>query len=74
MKTMNQSAHKSIFPRIAETVLGQLGLTQAKDKMNTDFRANGVLTLGAELELQIVDTETCALASRAEDLLNPFTG
>jgi carboxylate-amine ligase len=73
MKAMNQSSDKSIFPRIAETVLGQLGLSPARDdKMNTDFRANGVLTLGAELELQIVDAETCALASRAEDLLKPF--
>ena len=72
MNAMNQSADKSIFPRIAETVLGQLGLSPAKDNMNTDFRANGVLTLGAELELQIVDAETCALTSRAEDLLKPF--
>ena len=70
---MNQSADKSILPKIAEAVLGQLGLSPAKDdKMNTDFRANGVLTLGAELELQIVDAETCALTSRAEDLLKAF--
>lgn len=66
---MNQSADKSFFPKITETMLGQFGLGPAKDKINTVFRANGVLTLGAELELQIVDAETFALTSKAEDLL-----
>ncbi len=66
---MNQSANKPKFPGLMETFFGQLGLGSERDKSNTDFRANGILTLGAELELQIVDSETLALASRAEDLL-----
>ena len=66
---MNQSANKPNFPRLMETVFGQFGLGLEKSETDTDFRSNGVLTLGVELELQIVDTETCALTSKAEDLL-----
>lgn len=66
---MNQSPNKPYFPNLMESVFGQFGLGTEKDETNTDFRANGLLTLGAELELQIVDAETFALTSKAEDLL-----
>jgi carboxylate-amine ligase len=66
---MNQSANKPNFPRLIESVFGQFKLVPEKDKPDTDFRSNGILTLGAELELQIVNAETCALTSKAEDLL-----
>jgi glutamate---cysteine ligase / carboxylate-amine ligase len=35
----------------------------------TDFRSNGVLTLGAEIELQIIDPSTQNLTPRAEEVL-----
>src|SRR5215212_187525 len=71
-KIVNQSANKSNFPRLMETVFGQFRLSPERDTSETDFRNNGILTLGAELELQIVDAKTCALTSKAEDLLKAF--
>ncbi|STX71790.1 carboxylate-amine ligase [Legionella parisiensis] len=34
------------------------------------FNSNGILTLGVEIELQLIDAETYNLCSRAEDVLN----
>jgi gamma-glutamyl:cysteine ligase YbdK (ATP-grasp superfamily) len=34
-----------------------------------DFRSNGILTLGVEVELQILDPETLVLTPRAEEIL-----
>ena len=36
----------------------------------TNFRSNGVLTLGAEVELQIIDPKSLNLSPRAEDIIN----
>jgi carboxylate-amine ligase len=38
------------------------------------FRSSGVLTLGAEIELQLIDPATFNLASRAEEVLNAGAG
>ncbi len=38
-------------------------------RKETDFRSNGNLTLGVEIELQLIDPETQNLAPRAEELL-----
>ncbi len=38
-------------------------------KSEIEFKSNGVLTLGVEIELQVIDKETMNLASRAEELL-----
>ena len=39
------------------------------EKKDTNFRSNGLLTLGAEVELQIIDKDTLELSSCAEDIL-----
>ncbi len=36
---------------------------------DTDFHSHGILTLGAEIELQIIDPESFKLAPKAEELL-----
>jgi carboxylate-amine ligase len=56
------------FPQLLGTVLDN----RRSEPVNEDvieFRSNGVLTLGVELELQIVDRRTLALEPKAEELL-----
>jgi len=66
---MLQIAKGPKFPKIFEQVLGKFRPGSPKDEAGTEFRGNGVLTLGAELELQIIDAKTLALTPKAEDLL-----
>jgi carboxylate-amine ligase len=37
---------------------------------NINFKSNGVLTIGAEVELQVIDPSTYNLSPRAEEILN----
>lgn len=46
-----------------------LRLIQGDKGNEIDFKSHGVLTLGVEIELQLIDKETYNLASRAEELL-----
>lgn len=43
-------------------------------RRETDFRSNGVLTLGAEIELQLIDVNSQNLAPRAEEVLKMAAG
>lgn len=44
-------------------------LTSFVKGKDTNFRSNGILTLGVEVELQLIDPSTLNLAPRAEELL-----
>jgi glutamate---cysteine ligase / carboxylate-amine ligase len=44
-------------------------LTSLPDEEEIYFRSNGVLTLGVEIELQLIDASTYNLCSRAEEVL-----
>ena len=63
------SAYKPQFPRILDKVIDRFRPAAARDATGTEFRNNGVLTLGVELELQIIDAASGALAPKADELL-----
>ncbi|BCA95872.1 putative glutamate--cysteine ligase 2 [Legionella antarctica] len=44
-------------------------LASSVDEEEINFRSNGVLTLGVEIELQVIDESTYNLSSRAEEVL-----
>ncbi|CDZ78422.1 Carboxylate-amine ligase YbdK [Legionella massiliensis] len=44
-------------------------LTPLSNEEEISFRSNGVLTLGVEIELQLIDSSTYNLCSRAEEVL-----
>jgi carboxylate-amine ligase len=66
---MNQEVTKPLIPKVVSAVLDKFRLSPAKGNNETEFRSNGTLTLGVELELQIVDAKTCALSPKASELL-----
>lgn len=59
MKSIFSRGWKKFYPRILPV----------KPKDEITFISNGVLTLGVEIELQLIDPESKNLASRAEELL-----
>jgi carboxylate-amine ligase len=62
-------AQSSPIGRRWKNIASRLSLVSDKAKDEIDFRSNGVLTLGVEIELQMIDPQTLNLASRAEELL-----
>ncbi|MFO1243353.1 MAG: hypothetical protein U1E36_09215 [Rickettsiales bacterium] len=56
-----------IIPESLRNLAGRATRKKAKDDI--EFRPNGVLTLGVEIELQMIDPAVYNLASRAEELL-----
>ena len=48
-------------------------LTSSMDEEEIYFRSNGILTLGVEIELQLIDASTHNLCSRAEEILKKTT-
>ena len=61
--------HSSAFSTFWQNTTTSLSsLPNKQDEIQ--FTSNGVLTLGVEIELQLIDPKTGNLASRAEELLN----
>lgn len=58
-----------VISRKLHQAASQLSLITKPKKKEIDFLSNGVLTLGVEIELQLIDPETGNLAPRAEELL-----
>ncbi|HEU5047321.1 MAG TPA: YbdK family carboxylate-amine ligase [Rickettsiales bacterium] len=55
--------------RTLKNVASKLPRPLRPKKDEIEFVSNGVLTLGVEIELQLIDPQTCNLAQRAEELL-----
>lgn len=55
---------------VMQNELSEPSLTTLLDEEEILFRSNGVLTLGVEVELQLIDASTYNLCSRAEEVLN----
>ena len=56
---------------MGSTIRSFFNSTPSVEKIDeTNFRSNGILTLGAEVELQIIDPESFKLIPKAEEILN----
>ena len=69
MKQNTSLAHSSLISRIWQSVASRLSLAPRSKKDEIEFQSNGVLTLGVEIELQLIDKATLNLAPRADELL-----
>ena len=69
MKQNASLAHSSLISRIWQSVASRLSLAPRSKKDEIEFQSNGVLTLGVEIELQLIDKATLNLAPRADELL-----
>jgi carboxylate-amine ligase len=69
MKPNTALAQPSIISRTIQSVASRLSLISGKPKDEIEFQSAGILTLGVEIELQLIDKNTCNLAPRAEELL-----
>lgn len=62
--------NSSRLSRTLQNVASRLSLVSSGKRDEIDFQSSGMLTLGVEIELQLIDRETMNLAPRAEELLN----
>ena len=69
MKQNASLAHSSLISRIWQSVASRLSLAPRSKKDEIEFQSNGVLTLGVEIELQLIEKATLNLAPRADELL-----
>ncbi|OHC80515.1 MAG: carboxylate--amine ligase [Rhodospirillales bacterium RIFCSPLOWO2_12_FULL_67_15] len=58
-----------MISRIWQSVASRLSLAPRSKKDEIEFQSNGVLTLGVEIELQLIEKATLNLAPRADELL-----
>ena len=66
MKQNASLAHSSLISRIWQSVASRLSLAPRSKKDEIEFQSNGVLTLGVEIELQLIEKATLNLAPRAD--------
>lgn len=57
------------FDHLSHLVQDRLARMRPPAKPETEFQSNGVLTLGIEIELQLIDAESLDLTPRAEEIL-----
>lgn len=69
MKPNPVLARPSIISRAIQNAASRLPFNSGRPKDEIEFRSAGVLTLGVEIELQLIDKNTYNLAPRAEELL-----
>ena len=69
MKQNASLAHSSLISRLWQSVASRLSLAPRSKKDEIEFQSNGVLTLGVEIELQLIEKATLNLAPRADELL-----
>lgn len=69
MKQKTALAQPSIISRTIQSLASRLSMISGKPKDEIEFRSNGVLTLGVEIELQLIDRTNFNLSPRAEELL-----
>jgi glutamate---cysteine ligase / carboxylate-amine ligase len=62
-------ARSSFISKTLRNAASRLSLIKSDPKSEIEFRSNGVLTLGVEIELQLIDPKTYNLSPRAEELL-----
>lgn len=68
-QTQSRSFETSLFSRTLRNVSSRFSNHSGKPKDEIEFQSAGVLTLGVEIELQLIDPATCNLSPRAEELL-----
>lgn len=69
MKLPPQREKKPVFANVLDRLSALLPGSPRQQKSEIDFQSAGVLTLGVEVELQLIDKKSLNLVSRAEELL-----
>lgn len=69
MRQHTALVHSSLISQTWHNATSRFSTIVGNKKDEIDFQSNGVLTLGVEIELQLIDKTTLNLTSRAEELL-----
>ncbi len=69
MKLTNKFINSSLISKTWNNLASRISLMAANKKAEIEFQSNGVLTLGVEIELQLIDKSTMNLSPRAEEIL-----